>query len=917
MSHWKMSGVRRRVFLALLVLLFQNLWALAAQGESSSIRGTVFFKPQEPLEAAEVTLTGPELWKGSRIVLTDERGCFRFPGLSTGMYLLHIRKNGYAPLLEQSVRLHYREKKYLCFYLVERELISSDMNTRLLQEVLLPDQAAVSSRMPAEYLQHVPSGRSLLGQLRHAVGLHHESAFGASEGLAQSFRMDGLILDDPETGALAADLDYDAVEEILVSGPGLSAQYGGFSGALVNVISRTGGNTVQGLFTLFTQLPEWHSNNSPDPDLAQQRFEEAHGAHFSLAGPLLQNKLWFFASGRFGYWKEYIEEWPSEFSEWGNDWRVLSKATWLMSSDHSLRGWAEWSHSRVENIEAGPFVSSEAVPIQNLEQKLFNLAWTGNFGTYTGIHVRFGGMLQSGGLVLSSDSPPHFDLATGVLSENYWEFWDFPRKRYSLSGVMNHYVPGGALGRHALLFGVEGELAPVRDHRGYPGGEFYLDYLGEPGLKISWAGYDRRPKNQVFTAFLDDTWSWSDHLILSLGLRLTHARGFLEEYEAAAFAPQIGLSPRLGVVWDIRGDQKTLFKAHYGKYDHGMRAAYYMNLAPEGTYQEYARADDQWILYYEDPWEEYQIDPELRLPHVHQVVISVEQALFPDATCSVSFIYKSHHDFIDRVNLSGDWTEIHFMNERIGESFPAFQRTNPGENRFLLTNPSTEIDYTAEWDAAFPDIVSFTPSRRYRGLALRFDKRFSHGWQLHASYVFSRSWGTDDNLWGEFGERRTSGLGASLLFGNPNYQINADGRLTIDPTHLVKVSGSAIIPKIDVVLGFFYSFASGETYSRQIWVPDSIDPDPVSSFNEYVYILGEERGSFRFPSQHNLDLRLEKFFIRSRFRLGILVDVFNLFNTGTPTQVETQINPWTEYQFGEALSLRYPRTFRMGFRFEF
>ena len=913
----KKISLRRCIFLALSVLIFQNLWLLHAQGKSGSLRGMVFFGQQAPLERAEVSLAGPELWKGSLRVLTDEQGCFSFGELSTGTYRLNIRKDGYVPLLEHSVRLHYREKKELCFTLVEEGTSSSDIPAQPAREIVLSDQAAVSSRMPSEFLQHVPSARSLLGQLRHAAGLHHESAFGASESLAQSFQMDGLSLDDPETGALAVDLDYDSVEEILVSGPGLSAEHGGFSGVVVNVISKTGGNTVQGLFTLFTQLPEWHSNNSPDPDLAPQRFEEAYGAHFSLAGPVLQNKLWFFASGRFRYWKEYIEEWPPEFSEWGNDWRILSKATWLMSADHSLRAWAEWSHSRVENIEAGPFITYEAIPIQNLQQKLFSLAWTGNFGTHTGIHIRFGGLLQSGGLVLGSDNPPHFDVATGVLSENYWEFWDFPRKRYSLSGVLNHYVPEGALGRHTLLLGAEGELAPVRDHRGYPGGELYLDYLGDPGLKIAWEGYDRKPKNRIITAFVNDAWSWSDNWNLSLGLRLTHARGYLEQYDSAAFAPQTGLSPRLGLVWDIWGDHSTLLKVHYGKYYHVVKTAYYMHLAPEGLYQEFAWLDEQWILYFEDAWEDYQIDPKLRLPHMHQFVISAEKALLPDVTVGVSFIYKSHHDFIDRVNLSGEWTSAGFTDERTGDSFPVYQRLNPGVNRFLQTNPRAEVDYAAEWGAMFPNIVSFTPSRRYRGLALQFDKRFSRGWQLHASYVFSRSWGSDDNIWGEYGEARTSALGASLLFSNPNYQINAKGRLTIDPTHLIKVSGSFIVPKIEAVVGFFYAFASGETYNRQIWVPDSIDPDPVSRFNEYVYILGEKLGSFRTPSQHNLDMRLEKFFIRSRFRLGILVDMFNLFNAGTPTQVETQINPWTEYEFGEALSLRFPRTFRMGFRFEF
>jgi hypothetical protein len=253
-----------------------------------------------------------------------------------------------------------------------------------------------------------------------------------------------------------------------------------------------------------------------------------------------------------------------------------------------------------------------------------------------------------------------------------------------------------------------------------------------------------------------------------------------------------------------------------------------------------------------------------------------------------------------------------------GETFPAYQRSNPGDNRFLQTNPDADVDYVREWGAAFPGIVSFTPSRRYKGWILTLDKRFSHGWQLRLSYVYSRSRGTDDNAWAEFGEARTSALGGSLLFVNPNYQINADGRLTIDPTHLLKISGSVQVPKVEIMLGFFYSWASGETYNRFIWVPDRIDPDPVSEYSQYVYILGEERGSFRYPAQHNLDIRLEKFFeFAQGFRLGILVDVFNSLNAGTTTLVNTRIDPWREYPFGRVFGVRFPRTFRMGIRFSF
>ena len=904
--------------LAIILVLSQGARLLSAASlDSGVMHGVVRTIHRAPLADVEMVLVGPGPDGGERCAATDELGRYRFIRLEPGTYALGAKKGGYVAQIRQGCRVSGNAPFEVDIFLsqggVEEGLVPTE------SEIIdLGGTGSMLTVMPHEYLSFVPSGRHLAGQLSQAVGIRSESAFGASEILAQSFRLEGFSLDSPETGALAVNLDYDALEEITVSGPGVPAESGEFSGAVVDVRTRSGAREIGGLFTLFMQLPEWHNPNSVDPEVVQNRFEEAYGAHFSLGGPLVTDRLWFFTAGRAGYWKEFIDDWPPEYSEWGNAWNFLGKVTWAVSSSHRLSALVEWDRDQVDNVEAGPFTAPEAVPFQWVNHGLFGVTWEGRLSPRTQLELRLGAYFQRGRLDPQSEDPPHLDLGTGILSGNSLEFWEYPQERYSLNASLNHWIESRALGRHGLKAGLEGEIAPLRDYRGIPGDHLFLDIFGDPNILIAWGGYDRRPETRRLSLFLQDSWTLpGNRIVLDAGIRLSHVRGYLESFEGAAFAPRTGIAPRLGFVWDLGGDHRTLLKGHYGKYFHGARAALYMNLEAEELYQEYFWDDGEWVLYFEDPWEEYIIDPNLRMPFMRQYVLGLKQELSPDLTAEVAYIERTHRDFIDRVNLSGDWIETRFTDEVTGETFPVFERLNPGENRFLQTNPSVDEDYSGEWGAAYPGIVSFTPIRRYRGLALSLNKRFSRGWQLHASYVYSRSWGSDDNIWGEYSEARTSGLGASLLFSNPNYQINAAGRLTIDPTHALKISGSYQIPGVDVVLGLFYSFASGETYSRHIWVPDGIDPDPVSNFHEFVYILGEERGAFRYPSQHNLDLRLEKFFSRSRFRLGFMVDIFNVFNSGVPTWVQTQINPWTEYGFGQVLGIRFPRSYRVGFRFGF
>ncbi|RLE00574.1 MAG: hypothetical protein DRI99_08585 [Candidatus Aminicenantes bacterium] len=134
---------------------------------------------------------------------------------------------------------------------------------------------------------------------------------------------------------------------------------------------------------------------------------------------------------------------------------------------------------------------------------------------------------------------------------------------------------------------------------------------------------------------------------------------------------------------------------------------------------------------------------------------------------------------------------------------------------------------------------------------------------------------------------------------------------------MFKASGSFIIPYVDVSLGFFFSYITGNTYNKNIMLPDEIDPDPCSMFGGNMYILAEPLGSYRYPARTNLDLRLEKFFRIGQVRVSALVDIFNALNASTITDVETSVDPWSEYPFGYVWGIRRPRTFRAGFRVEF
>jgi len=169
-------------------------------------------------------------------------------------------------------------------------------------------------------------------------------------------------------------MDYDSIEEMKVMGLGAPAEYGGFSGAIVNTVTKSGGNDFSALLTFYLQMPKWHSDNwGNNPELIRRDWDEAYNAHFNFGGPIIKDKLWFFTSGLYDYWHLHIDEYDGP-TEYGDEYRFNGKFTWQPNGENRFTVMLEWNKDSINNIEAGPFSAPEAVPSEGARQyyrKLF------------------------------------------------------------------------------------------------------------------------------------------------------------------------------------------------------------------------------------------------------------------------------------------------------------------------------------------------------------------------------------------------------------------------------------------------------------------------------------------------------------------------------------------------------------------
>src|SRR5204862_5273247 len=88
--------------------------------------------------------------------------------------------------------------------------------------------------------------------LNFAPGINNGSAYGGDADTGNGLLIDGVDTRDPSGGSAWTFYNYNIVEEVQFTGIGASAEYGAFTGAVVNTITKSGGNRFAGLFDLFT-----------------------------------------------------------------------------------------------------------------------------------------------------------------------------------------------------------------------------------------------------------------------------------------------------------------------------------------------------------------------------------------------------------------------------------------------------------------------------------------------------------------------------------------------------------------------------------------------------------------------------------------------------------------------------------------
>src|SRR6266404_5927137 len=289
-------------------------WAADAAAQASRVGATVEGIVRDTsgavIPSSKVTVHNP-LTNQFRTVTTNEQGFFRAEQLAVGTYEVRVEQTGFAPYRQAGVAASLGQTMHLDIVLAPTSA-SEQVTVNAQPSSLDPSQSSVVSSVDQERIEELPvRSRNYLDFVLLAPGVSSSPiasgasgstpltasgfTFGGLRSRSNNLSIDGLDNNDEYTGSSRTELSPEIVQEFQVVNNGLSAESGGASGCSVNVITRSGTNTIHGDAFLFVQDGAFDARDPFETESGKPSFRRFR-AGFALGGPVIKDTTFYYAA---------------------------------------------------------------------------------------------------------------------------------------------------------------------------------------------------------------------------------------------------------------------------------------------------------------------------------------------------------------------------------------------------------------------------------------------------------------------------------------------------------------------------------------------------------------------------------------------------------------------------------------------
>jgi outer membrane receptor for ferrienterochelin and colicin len=256
------------------------------------------------LPGVTVTAKSPSL-QGIRTTATGANGDYVFANVPPGDYTITFTLQGFQTVTK-TITLSASQTSRLDTNIAVSAVLSEVTVSGQAESVSQSTMAATT--YTSSLLAELPTARTITSAVLLSpgvvAGVNGPQISGAAS-IENLYTVNGVVIVDNVRTSPNNLFIEDAVQETTTMTSAVSAEYGRFSGGVVNTITKSGGNAFSGSFRSTLSNDAWRSTSAyrtaagvnPQEGTFLQKVLPSYEA--TLGGPLYKDTLWFFGAGRY------------------------------------------------------------------------------------------------------------------------------------------------------------------------------------------------------------------------------------------------------------------------------------------------------------------------------------------------------------------------------------------------------------------------------------------------------------------------------------------------------------------------------------------------------------------------------------------------------------------------------------------
>jgi len=331
------TSMRLFAVLACMALLLSGVLVFA-QETTGGIQGTIKDASGAVVTGAHVVVAGTGLG-GDKALDTDSSGYYRFANLPPGTYTITVTSKAFKTAKREGINIAVG---HLPTVDISLEVGTASEVVEVTGAAPLIDTTTNSAQtnITNDVISNSPHGYSFQSVIQFAPMARDEPLGGAAGGTGgalpgssgngfsvgyqiggaadseSQYLVEGQDTEDISGGASRANVPFDFIQEVQIKTSGIEAEHGGALGGVINVVMKKGGNAYHGSFfgsyesdsmdgspngsVRYDPLPlanNFNIQGEPDSQTYIPKRDHYRWVQpgFTVGGPVLKNRLWFFA----------------------------------------------------------------------------------------------------------------------------------------------------------------------------------------------------------------------------------------------------------------------------------------------------------------------------------------------------------------------------------------------------------------------------------------------------------------------------------------------------------------------------------------------------------------------------------------------------------------------------------------------